>query len=373
LRHLGRFAWLGLVPVLLCAEPRVGDRPPEIHFDKLLPEQPAANARFDSLAGKAVVLEMWATWCGVCVDAIPHFNELAEKFKGRPVVFLSVTDEDPAVVEAFLKKRPIGGWVGIAHAASSVSAYGVDRIPATFLIDATGKLAGNTDPDRLSAPMLEDLIAGRPLPPVELTIRTFAGTNSISSRRGRNSLEMHGMTLRSIVSDLWDIPPSRITGQALENDRTAYDLSLSIPVARPSDFRSWAREVIAAAFHLKVSREKRDIDVWILAKTSVTPAVLEPPGAITDFNNVGISPAPPPAVGFLFKLVNTDVSFIAQFMEGAVGKPVIDETGIAGRYDFYVSYTKAAPEGLIEAMRNSGFKLEPGRRTIEFLAVSQTE
>jgi uncharacterized protein (TIGR03435 family) len=372
LRHPGRFAWLGLVPVLLCAEPRVGDRPPEIHFDKLLPEQPAANARFDALAGKAVVLEMWATWCGVCVDAIPHLNELAEKFKDRPVVFLSVTDEDPAVVEAFLKKRPIGGWVGIAHSASPLSAYGVDRIPATFLIDATGKLAGNTDPDMLSASMLEDLIAGRSLPPVELTIRTFGGTNSLYSRRGRNSLEMHGIPLRSIVSDLWDIPPSRITGQAL-HDRTAYDLSLSIPVARPSDFRSWARDVIAAAFHLKINREKRDTDVWILAKTGATPAGLEPLGTITDFNNVGISPAPPPAAGFLFKLVNTDVSFIAQFMEPAAGKPVIDETGIVGRYDFHVSYTKAAPDGLIEALRNSGFKLEPGRRTIEFLAVSRAE
>jgi uncharacterized protein (TIGR03435 family) len=370
LRHPAWFAWLGLVPVLLCAEPKVGVPPPEIHFEKLLPEQPIANARFDALRGKVVVIEMWATWCGVCVDAIPHLNELAEKFKGRPVVFLSVTDEESGVVEAFLKKRPISGWVGIAHAASPLSDYGVYGIPATFLIDATGNLAGNTDPAVLSAPMLESLIAGRPLPPVELSIQTFPRTNSVYSRRGRNSLEMHGHTLPSIVSDLWDIPASRLTGRALD-DHTAFDISLSIPVAPPSEFRSWARDVIAAAFHLKMTREKRDTDVWILTKTDARPAALEPPGTISDLSNPGIFPAPPPSTGFLFKLVNTDVSFIAQFMEAAAGRPVIDETGIAGRYDFHVSYSKAAPEGLIEAMRNGGFKLDPGRRTIEFLAVSR--
>ena len=116
MKRLGLFALLGLVlGSLLTAAVKVGDCGPAIHFDKLLPEQPAANASFEALAGKAVVLEIWATWCGPCVGAIPHLNELAEKFKDRPIVFLSVTNEEPAVVEGLLKKRPISGLVGIAH------------------------------------------------------------------------------------------------------------------------------------------------------------------------------------------------------------------------------------------------------------------
>jgi len=69
-----------------------------------------ANATLHALAGKAVVLEFWATWCAPCVAAIPHLNELATQFKDRPVVFLSVSDETPSVVEAFLQKHPIDGW-----------------------------------------------------------------------------------------------------------------------------------------------------------------------------------------------------------------------------------------------------------------------
>jgi hypothetical protein len=34
---------------------KFGDRPPDIHFDKILPDQPLANVRFDAFVGKAVV------------------------------------------------------------------------------------------------------------------------------------------------------------------------------------------------------------------------------------------------------------------------------------------------------------------------------
>lgn len=363
-------ALLAMLPAFVVAAPTVGDRPPEIRLDKLLPEQPVANARFGALAGKVVVLEMWATWCGACVDAIPHLNELADHFKNRPVVFLSVTDEEPAVVASFLKKRPIQGWIGIAHMQSPLSAYGVDGIPATFLIDASGRIAGNTDPDMLSESMVEDLIAGRPLPPVALSIQPWRSNNAYL-RSGRNSLDWHGVSVRSILSSLWEIPHSQITGSALD-DRKSYDVSLSIPVAPPAEFRSRARDVLASAFHIKVQRETRETDVWILAKTETKPAALNPPGTISDLNNLGIFPATPPAAGYLFKLANAEVSFIAEMLGSIVNAPVIDETGITGKYDLRVPLDKNDAPAAIEAMRKAGFKMEAGRRTIEFLVATKT-
>jgi uncharacterized protein (TIGR03435 family) len=368
---LSLFALFGLASALLAAT-KAGDPAPEIHFDKLLPEQPVANARFAALAGKVVVLEMWATWCGPCVGAIPHLSELAEQFKDRPIVFLSVTDEEPAVVEAFLKKRPIGGLVGIAHTESPLQRYGVDGIPATFVIDAAGKIAGSVDPEFLSATMLENLIVGRPLPAINLTIRPHPDRNPVpASRIARNSL-MLSLHLRSIVSLLWEIQDSRISGEPLD-DALVYDVSLSIPRATPENFRPWARDAIAAAFHIKVNRETRDTEVWILAKTQAKPAALQPTGTISDLTNPGLFPATPPSVGRSLKLVSTDVSFIARFLEPAVGKPIVDETGITGRYDFHVSFGDAGPQECIEAMRNAGFQVETARRTIDFLVVTSAE
>ena len=45
----------------------------------------------DSLKGKVVVLEFWTTWCGPCVAAIPHLNELSEKYADKPVQFIAIS------------------------------------------------------------------------------------------------------------------------------------------------------------------------------------------------------------------------------------------------------------------------------------------
>ena len=157
---------LASVSVLLAA-PKVGDRAPEIHLETLLPEQPVANASFEKLAGKTVVLEMWATWCGPCAwRPFRIWNELAEKFKDQPVVFLSVTDEEPEVVEYFLKKHPISGLIGIAHGHSPYADYGLIGIPGTFLIDSHGRIAGSLDPTLLTATMIEAVMNYRELPAV---------------------------------------------------------------------------------------------------------------------------------------------------------------------------------------------------------------
>ncbi len=72
-------------------------------------------------------------------------------------------------------------------------------------------------------------------------------------------------------------------------------------------------------------------------------------------------------------MTNGSVSMLARMLEGIIKKPVIDETGLTGRYDFQLSYDRTNPEDAIEAMRKLGFKVEAARRPIEFLVVSKAE
>ena len=53
-----------------------------------------------------------------------------------------------------------------------------------------------------------------------------------------------------------------------------------------------------------------------------------------------------------------------------IGTPVVDETGLPGKYDLHVAWDDDAPEGLQQALRTStGLSLVPDRRTIEVLVV----
>lgn len=101
------------------------------------------HVSMDSLAGKVVLIDFWATWCGPCNGALPQIQSIADKFAGQPFVVLSVSlDSDDAKWRAFVKKNNMT-WLqtrdgGLGGKLSKI--FGVNAIPATFTIDADGVL-----------------------------------------------------------------------------------------------------------------------------------------------------------------------------------------------------------------------------------------
>ena len=61
-------------------EPQVGEAPPPLGLETILQAPLGTQASWAILKGKVVVLEFWATWCGPCIAAFPHLNEMAEQF-----------------------------------------------------------------------------------------------------------------------------------------------------------------------------------------------------------------------------------------------------------------------------------------------------
>jgi thiol-disulfide isomerase/thioredoxin len=97
----------------------------------------------DSLAGKVVLIDFWATWCGPCVEALPHMQSIAKKFNGQPLVLLSISlDQDEAKWKSFVDKNKMT-WMQVhdgGYNGDVSKKFGVTAIPATFSIDADGVL-----------------------------------------------------------------------------------------------------------------------------------------------------------------------------------------------------------------------------------------
>jgi thiol-disulfide isomerase/thioredoxin len=125
---------------------------------KLLQAPQAELDGWSGLKGKIVVLEFWATWCDACVDSQPHLNELAARFQGRPVQFLSVTSEPEGDVRKFLKTHHLLGWVGLDPDGAAFDAFGVHSLPHTVVLDAQGKVLGETYPELLTPERLEAML-----------------------------------------------------------------------------------------------------------------------------------------------------------------------------------------------------------------------
>jgi peroxiredoxin len=103
--------------------------------------------KLEDLRGYVVVLTFWSTKCPICESEIPHMNELKAKYKDKDVVFLGVTMENQAKVNAFLEKKSFD-FVIVPNGFDLFLKYG-DRdakgnlnmgYPAYFLIDQNGEL-----------------------------------------------------------------------------------------------------------------------------------------------------------------------------------------------------------------------------------------
>ena len=65
-----------------------------------------AGTSMDSLAGKVVLIDFWALWCGPCREALPHIRKIAQKFEGQPLVVVSISlDSDEAKWKDFVAKN----------------------------------------------------------------------------------------------------------------------------------------------------------------------------------------------------------------------------------------------------------------------------
>jgi thiol-disulfide isomerase/thioredoxin len=116
----------------------------------------------DSLAGKVVLIDFWATWCGPCREALPRIRQIAKKCDGQPFVVLSISlDNDEAKWKEFVEKNGMtwmqyrdGGFGGRISKQFNVTA-----IPATFTIDADGVLEDQHVGDANIEGKLKKLIA----------------------------------------------------------------------------------------------------------------------------------------------------------------------------------------------------------------------
>ena len=118
--------------------------------------------------GDLYILECWATWCGPCVAAIPHVDELYDKYssKGLHVIGMNVWEDGKDKVVQFVEKKGDGMSYPVAYVGKGgefeetwLKAGGVRGIPHAFVVK-NGKLLFSTHPASLKEEMIEGLLAG---------------------------------------------------------------------------------------------------------------------------------------------------------------------------------------------------------------------
>lgn len=95
----------------------------------------------DSMDGRVVLIDFWATWCGPCNEELPHMKKLAARYANEPFELISVSwDDDEAKWKDFIAAKGMT-WNQYRDTDHSLSiAFGINAIPHYFTIDANGVL-----------------------------------------------------------------------------------------------------------------------------------------------------------------------------------------------------------------------------------------
>ena len=141
-----------------------------------------------------------------------------------------------------------------------------------------------------------------------------------------------------------------------------------------------ARKVLTERFGLVTHTEKREMEVYALtlAKSGekMTPSAGDPNGLPdeNDRENGGVR---------MMRASNMSMSDFALIMKFFMDRPMVDQTGLAGRYDFQLNWTfdeskappdGSAPPGLFTAIQEQlGLKLEPLKAQTDVLVVDKVE
>ncbi|MBI4306252.1 MAG: TlpA family protein disulfide reductase [Chloroflexi bacterium] len=106
-----------------------------------LPDLDGSELDLESLRGKVVMVDFWASWCPPCQREAPVLAEVYERYRGRPVEFLGISIWDKGQdARSFAERFQIQYPVAVDHEGRIAIDYGVTGIPEKFFVDREGRL-----------------------------------------------------------------------------------------------------------------------------------------------------------------------------------------------------------------------------------------
>ena len=221
-----------------------------------------------------------------------------------------------------------------------------------------------------------------------------SGASSIQglTLRGRNFATVNA-SLGDLMGFAYEVQSKQILGAPEWSDKDRYDIA-AVPdqEGQPNvqQLRVMVQKLLTSRFNLKFHQEKRDLSAYVLTvgkngqKLNQTQLKGSLPG-------MGMRPGP---TGLTIVMANARTVDFTSFLQMLVlDRPVVDRTGITGRFDFTVTFTpddsefnghppklpatteaaEAAPNLFSAIQAQLGLKLDAEKTAVDVIAIDHVE
>lgn len=197
-------------------------------------------------------------------------------------------------------------------------------------------------------------------------------------QHGRH-VQVENETVNSLIMFAYAIHAKQIVDAPVWFATDRYDIDGVADVEGEPNLRQYQgmiRKLLEERFHLKYHREKRELSVFAIRQAKGGAKLAKSTHAPDDMPDQTGN-------GTTMHFTNNSMSDFALGMQFFQDRPVVDETGLDGRYDFKLSWTPEsrlqtadanAPPGMFTAIQEQlGLKLEAAKAPVEVLVVERVE
>ncbi len=116
-----------------------GEPAPAFDLPSIYEGQP--NISLQSLAGKTIYVDFWASWCAPCLQSLPLYNEMYNKYKDRGLEVVAITVDNPIEDGLdFLEDTPLDFLIPVDPEGDAAELFGVIGMPSSYLIAPDGEV-----------------------------------------------------------------------------------------------------------------------------------------------------------------------------------------------------------------------------------------